>query len=352
MKTDLFKLDCECGCAAKIPAARLKDILKNIQLPQSPNLIVGPDTLDDAGIYRLPDGSCLVQTVDFFPPVARDPYMYGRIAAANSLSDIFAMGGVPITALAVVCFPARSLPTKVLEEITRGAIDKLRETNTVLLGGHSIVDPQPKYGLAVTGRIAADAILDNAGARPGDVLFMTKPLGTGITIMAIKAGMASPQQEEVANQSMQTLNARAAQIATECGAHACTDITGFGLIGHALQVARSSNCSLEIDLSAIPKLDGVLNYASMGLLSGAAYANREYAQDAVFFDPKLELAKQDLLFDPQTSGGLLISCPAGNTEKMSAMLSENITTPWAQIGCVTKKECMIDTEPDIFVKIN
>ncbi|MFH1732710.1 MAG: selenide, water dikinase SelD [Planctomycetota bacterium] len=338
MPVDLFSIDCECGCAAKVSADRLADILREVNLPTRPEVLVGAETLDDAGIYQISDEQCLVQTIDFFPPAARDPYTYGQIAAANSLSDVYAMGGEPLMALAVVCFPAKTLDAEVLQEITKGAVDKLREAGAVLLGGHSIIDEQPKYGLAVTGVVNPADIMDNAHARPGDALILTKPLGTGITIVAAKAGMASREQEGQANRSMSALNADASRIARECGATSCTDVTGFGLLGHALQMARASGVSMEFNVDALPRLDGVLDYAAMGLLSAATYSNRAYVGDAARFDDDIALAEQDLLFDPQTSGGLLISCPHGKAEEAIRRGRERLSTPCAVIGTVTETE--------------
>lgn len=338
MAFDLFTLDCECGCAAKIPAGSLSCILSNLDLPTSPALLVGAETLDDAGVYQISDDQCLVQTVDFFPPVARAPYVYGQIAAANSLSDIYAMGGKPLTALAVVCFPAESLGPDVLEEITKGAVEKLREAGAVLLGGHSIVDPQPKYGLAVTGVVRPDCIMDNAHAMPGDLLLLTKPLGTGVTIMAAKAGMAGREQEETANKYMATLNREAAEIALECGTASCTDITGFGLLGHAMQMAKASGVSMEIWTDCVPQLNGALDFASTGLLSGAAYANRKYVGDNVHFVEDVTLAEQDLLFDPQTSGGLLLCCPENEAARLLKLAEKRLSTPHAVVGRIVPKE--------------
>ncbi len=346
MPVDLFEIAAECGCAAKVPAGSLACMLKGLDLPASPRLLVGPQTLDDAGVFQISETECLVLTVDYFPPVARDPYTYGQIAAANSLSDVYAMGGEPLTALAVACVPAESLDLQIIREITRGAVDKLKEAGAVLAGGHSVVDPALKYGLSVTGRVSPDEILDNAGARPGDALVLTKPLGTGITIMAARAGMASAEQEEAANRSMATLNAEAARLARECGATACTDVTGFGFLGHAMQMARASNVSLEICGENVPKLDGVLGFAAMGLLSAATYSNRKYVGEAVAFDDDVPMAEQDLLFDPQTSGGLLIACPAENAEKMTCLAENRLLTPCAIVGRVIQAV----PEPKLFVK--
>ena len=336
MTIDLFQTAGECGCAAKVPAQLLAATLGRIDLPTNPHLIVGPKTLDDAGVYQISKELCLVQTIDFFPPVARNPYTYGQIAAANSLSDIYAMGGVPITALAVVCLPSTMLSFSIIEEITRGAVDKLTESGAVLLGGHSILDPLLKYGLAVTGTIHPDRILDNAGAKPGNLLLLTKPLGTGTTIMAVKAGLADETRENQANRSMSTLNRDAAQIALEFGAAACTDVTGFGFLGHAFQMAKASKVSLEIWFERLPKLDGVLEYAAMGLLSAAAYANRNYVGENVTFDSDIELAEQDLLFDPQTSGGLLFALPENQARPALEKAEKKLSTPCAIVGKVTK----------------
>ena len=338
MPVDLFSLDCECGCAAKVSADWLAAILREVDLPTRPEILVGAETLDDAGIYQISADQCLVQTIDYFPPPARDPYTYGQIAAANSLSDVYAMGGEPLMALAVVCFPAQTLGTEVLQEITKGAVDKLRDAGAVLLGGHSIIDERPKYGLAVTGVVNPADIMDNAHARPGDALILTKPLGTGITIMAAKAGMASREQEEQANRSMSALNADASRIARECGATSCTDVTGFGLLGHALQMAGASGVLMEFSVDALPRLDGVLDYAAMGLLSAATYSNRTYAERHVAFDPDITQAEEDLLFDPQTSGGLLVSCPQGQAEEAIRRGRERLSTPCAVIGNVTETE--------------
>jgi selenide,water dikinase len=337
MSFDLFSLPGECGCAAKMPVDHLKHLLKNLDLPASAALIVGPDTLDDAGVYRISDELCLVLTVDFFPPVARDPFVYGQIAAANALSDVYAMGGKPIVALAVVCFPA-SLDPAILGEISRGAAAKLLEAGAVLAGGHSITDPLPKFGLSVIGTAHATKILTNASARPGDALILTKPLGTGITIMAAKARLATQAQEAEANRVMGTLNAAAGELALKHGAHSCTDVTGFGLLGHARQMADASGVSMEFFIDRIPRLDGVIEYAGMGMLSAAAYANRKHNGSVVAFAGEVALAEQDLLFDPQTSGGLLIACPQERTDAFVQEAITQLTTQCGIIGQVTKKE--------------
>jgi selenide, water dikinase len=333
---DLFEAVTECGCAAKVPAQELADMLRGIEVPTSPAVLVGPDTLDDAGVYRLSDVQCLVQTVDFFPPVARDPEEYGRIAAANSLSDVYAMGGRPLTALAIVCCPSELARGGTLRAITSGATEKLREAGCVLLGGHSVLDPQLKFGLSVTGVVRSSELFTNAQARPGDVLILTKPLGTGVTIMAVRAGMAGAEQEGAANRSMAALNARAAELARRCGARCVTDVTGFGLLGHAMQLARASGVALEIGVEGIPLLEGALGFAEQGLLSAAAYSNRAYVGDAVRFDDEVTLPVRDLLFDPQTSGGLLICCPVSRAAEFMGWAGEELATACGVVGRVVE----------------
>lgn len=338
MECDLFTLTTDCGCAAKVPAGLLGELLADLPQVSHPDLMVGPETMDDAGVFRLPNGTVLVQTIDFFPPVARDGADYGRIAAANALSDIYAMGGTPMTALAMLCFPVKRLPKEVLAAIMRGAAEKLHEAGTVLLGGHSVIDPLPKFGLAVTGTVSEDRVLDNAKAQPGDTLILTKAIGTGVTIMAIKAGLTSAAQETTVNTSMASLNRVAADLALEHGVRACTDITGFGLLGHACHIARASGVTLRINIRSIPLLDGVLDFASMGLLSAAAYSNRAYVQDRVVLPEDLPMQWQDLLVDPQTSGGLLLTCPPENAQALLSALQKHLSTPCAIIGEVVARQ--------------
>ncbi|MFC1642520.1 selenide, water dikinase SelD [Myxococcota bacterium] len=336
MAIDLFESVVECGCAAKMPARDLSDMLRGVAAPTNPKVVVGPDTLDDAGVYLLSDEQCLVQTVDFFPPVARTPEDYGRIAAANSLSDVYAMGGRPLTALAVVCFPSRLLRQGVLSAITRGASEKLNEAGCVLLGGHTVLDPQLKFGLSVTGMVRPSELLTNARARPGDILVLTKPLGTGVTIMALRAGMATEEQERAANRSMATLNHLAAELARKCGARCATDVTGFGLLGHAMQLAHASGVALELGVDGVPLLEGALALAEQGLLSAAAYANRDYVGNAAEFEDEVTLPARDLLFDPQTSGGLLISCPPSRASELVSWAQQELPTPCGVVGRVVE----------------
>ncbi len=336
MAIDLFASVTECGCAAKVPAQELRDLLRGIEMPTNPAVLIGPDTLDDAGVFQLSEAQCLVQTVDFFPPVARDPEDYGRIAAANALSDVYAMGGRPLTALAIVCMPSDMVRQGVLAAVTRGAVETLREAGCVLMGGHSVLDPQPKFGFSVTGIVHPDRMFTNAGARPGDLLILTKPLGIGVTIMAIRAGMATAEQEAEANRTMATLNAKASELGRHCRVRCATDITGFGLLGHGLQMAQASGVSLEIGFDAVPLLDGALDFANFGLLSAAAYTNRDYAGDSICFDDDVSLAARDLLFDPQTSGGLLVCCPPDQVDRFLEGVARDMTTRFALVGRVVE----------------
>lgn len=336
LTVDLFSSVLECGCAAKMPAQELAGLLDGVERWTDASVLVGPDTLDDAGVYRLSDDQCLVQTVDFFPPVARSPEDYGRIAAANSLSDIYAMGGRPLTALAIACFPSALVKQGVPGAVTRGACEKLREAGCVLLGGHTILDPQVKFGFSVTGLMHPEALLTNAQARPGDVLVLTKPLGTGVSIMAIRASMATLAQEQSLNRSMGALNAKAAELARRCGARCATDITGFGLLGHAMQLARASGVALDLGFDGVPLLDGALGFAESGLLSAATYSNRDYVGDAAAFDDDVPLAARDLLLDPQTSGGLLICCPPSRAPELVDWARAELATASGIVGQVVE----------------
>lgn len=275
-----------------------------------PNLLVGLQTSDDAAVYRMSDDLALVQTVDFFPPVVDDPYLYGAIAAANSLSDVFAMGGEPLFALNIAAYPD-DLPLEILSEIFRGGADKAQEAGIVIAGGHTVTDAEPKYGLVVTGRIDPRAILTKAGAQPGDRLFVTKRFGTGLITTAIKQQAATREDAGAAVESMLQLNMTASRLAREVGVHACTDVTGFGLLGHATEVAIKSGVAIEIDHAAIPWLPGVARYAAEGRFPGGADRNREYYEAlpevGVTFVDGVAADIQQLLFSPETSGGLLLT---------------------------------------------
>lgn len=313
------------GWAAKIGPETLSQVLRHIPKATDPKLLVGLDTSDDAAVYQICADSAVIQTVDFFPPMVDDPYMFGQIAAANALSDVYAMGGKPVLALNIVCFP-NCLPVGVLEDILRGGADKVTEAGAIIAGGHSVEDNEPKYGLAVTGVVHPQRILTNAGAKVGDMLILTKPLGTGIINTAIKGGLVGEAEQRVAAQCMAMLNAGAAKIMSNYNVSACTDITGFGLLGHATEMAQASNVTLEIFASDCPLLPGVVEFAKMGMIPGGAYNNRQHVGDSVTFAANVPRELQDILFDPQTSGGLLISVAESDAEQMLKQLNENEIT--------------------------
>ncbi len=295
------------GCASKLAPGTLNEVLARLPKQQDDNLLVGFETSDDAGVYRINEHQALVQTVDFFTPMVDDPFTYGRIAATNALSDVYAMGGRALTALSLVCFPQDG-DAEVLEQIMRGGLSVMQEAGCTVLGGHSVRDNEMKFGYAVTGLIEPQRVLKNTGARPGDALVFTKGLGTGVITTALKQGKAEPEWVEAAIVSMTTSNRRAAEIATgpEYDVHAMTDVTGFGLMGHARELAMGSNVRLRIDPAKVSVLPGALEAIQLGCVPGGLTANREFAECVV------EGAASDdgvntLLFDPQTAGGLLIS---------------------------------------------
>ena len=272
----------------------------------NPNVLVGFDTRDDAGVYRLTPECALVQTVDFFTPIVDDPYTFGAIAAANSLSDVYAMGGTPVTALSILCYPAKG-DMEDLREILRGGSDKIAESGCVIVGGHSVADDEIKFGFSVTGTVHPDRVLANAGARAGDALVLTKGIGTGVISTALKRGLASDEHVRISIESMLTLNRAGCEIMLRTDAHGCTDITGFGLLGHAREMAIASKVTLEIDAAAVPFLPGAVEYAAAGAQPGGLRNNREFAGTCVVIERDLPPESEALLYDPQTSGGLLIS---------------------------------------------
>ena len=334
-KVYLTKLAPNCGCAAKVGPGTLAGVLCGLPKFQDPNLLVGTETSDDAAVYKISDDLAMIQTLDFFTPVADDPYDFGQIAAANALSDVYAMGGKPKTALNIVAFP-KEMDTEILGEILKGGADKVLEAGAVLAGGHTIQDDTPKYGLSVTGFVHPDKFWKNFGAQTGDRLILTKPLGTGIVNTAIKADMVSEEAREAALKSMKTLNKYARDVLKNYTIHACTDVTGFGLGGHGTEMAEGSNKTLVINTKALPVLPDVEEYASMGLIPGGAYRNREFAAKAGYVSTA-ELWLEDLVFDPQTSGGLLAAVPEEEAEEI---LSELKKAPLscAVIGEVTDRE--------------
>lgn len=278
---------------------------------------MGIETSDDAAIYKINDETAMIQTVDFFTPVVDDPYTFGQIAAANALSDVYAMGGEPKVALNIVCFP-NCLDVEILGEILRGGADKVKETGAVLVGGHSVQDDEPKYGLCVSGFVHPDKIYKNHGAAAGDVLILTKKVGSGVINTAVKGGMASAEAEAAAVAVMSRLNKTAKRVSEKYTVHACTDITGFGVIGHCCEMAEASDVSLELYTGSINYIEGAVEYASMGLVPAGAYSNMGHRQDQVE-KGGIEDVYEDLLYDPQTSGGLLFAVPE---EEAEAFLTE------------------------------
>jgi len=308
------------GCASKIDQATLRRVLAGLPELADPRVLIGMPAGDDAGVYDLGNGQALVQTVDVFSPSVDDPYTFGQIAAANSLSDVYAMGGRPITALSIVGFPIRSLPDEALREILRGGIDKMTEAGVPVVGGHSINDVQVKAGFAVTGLVDPTRIVANAGAQPGDRLLLTKPLGTGILAFAAQIGRAPAGSLEAAAHSMATLNRRAAELMLDHGVHAATDVTGFGLMGHLAAMAAASQVDVVVEWDELPLLPGVLACLAAGILPGGAERNRESSADALEAGPGVTPAMLDVCFDPQTSGGLLVALAEADAERLLAAL--------------------------------
>lgn len=300
----------------------MAQVLRQLAPVQHPDLLVGTSTFDDAGVFRIAPELALVQTVDFFPPLVDDPYDFGRIAAANALSDVYAMGGAPLTALNIVCFPDKELDTEVLVTILRGGADVCAQAGCVVVGGHSIRDAEVKYGLSVTGRVDPRRILTNAGAKPGDVLILTKPLGSGILTSAAKSGRIAPDDLAEAVRTMAALNRGASEAAVRAGVHACTDVTGFGLAGHAFEMAEGSDVTICIRADAVPLLPRTLEMARLGVLTRAAGSTRDYLGANLFIAPAVEEALAGVLLDAQTSGGLLLSVPQDRAAGLLAELCE------------------------------
>jgi selenide,water dikinase len=324
------------GCASKIGQKDLHAVLSQLSPVSDPRLVVGLATADDAGVFELRPGLLLVQTVDVFTPGVDDPYLFGRIAACNSLSDVYAMGGKPVTALSIIGFPIHTLPHAAMAAILRGGMDVLAEAETVLLGGHSINDEEVKFGFAVTGCVEREQLTTNAGARPGDALVLTKPLGTGIIALAGQLGRASERALAASAQSMSTLNRRAAEAMARHGAKACTDVTGFGFLGHLTRMALESKITAEVWFDALPLLPDALDYAAAGMYSGANERNASFAATHAQFDPAVTEPEQALLYDAQTSGGLLIALPQNRAEDLLADLRAQGVAHAAAVGRVTE----------------
>jgi cysteine desulfurase NifS/selenium donor protein len=322
------------GCACKLRPQVLEQVLEKLPRPLDSNVLVGADTSDDAAVYRVDEKTAIVQTVDFFTPVVDDPFQFGAIAAANSLSDIYAMGARPIFALSIVGFPSNRLPVEVLKQIISGALSKTDEAGITIIGGHTVDDNEPKFGLAVSGLAEPGRVVTNRGAMPGDVLILTKPLGTGILSTALKRGLLDRDQTRELVELMSALNRDAAEAMQETGVSACTDITGFGLLGHLREMMDSSRTSAVISAGQVPLLGGALQLATSGIVPGGTVNNREYTAPSVSYDDGVPEVLRVLLNDAQTSGGLLISVPGGKAGSLMALLGEKGVKGAAIVGSV------------------
>lgn len=310
----LTKLAKCAGCGAKVGAGVLAKLLEGISVHEDPNLLVGFDKSDDASVYKITDDLAIVQTLDFFPPIADDPYLFGQIAATNALSDVYAMGGEPKLALNIMCIP-KDMPRDAVHALLRGGYEKVFEAGALITGGHSIFDDEPKYGLSVTGFVHPDRILTNSGAKEGDVLLLTKPLGIGVLTTAQRAELLSDEGKALAYRLMTTLNKSARDCMVKYRVHACTDVTGFGLLGHLYEMTQGSDLTAVLDTSAIHIIQEALPFAEMGILPEGMYRNRSFAEQAVDAGDT-PLAVQDVLYDPQTAGGLMISVHPGDADAL------------------------------------
>ena len=332
----LTKLSSCAGCGAKVGAGTLARLLEGFRTHTDPDLLVGFDKSDDASVYRINDETALIQTVDFFPPAADDPFLYGQIAAANAISDIYAMGGTPRLALNLMC-AAEIMEAQWIQEILRGGYEKAYEADVIISGGHTIHGAEPFYGLAVTGFARPDHILTNAAARPGDVLILTKKLGVGILTTAARADFPEDDLMQQVYGQMAQLNREAAEIMAAYPVHSCTDVTGFGLIGHSYEMAQGSGCNIHLMTGSIPFYKEALEYADMGFIPAGAYRNREYAESGVKVCGQVSRAMQDILYDPQTSGGLLMAIPEAEADSLLKDL-QNVIPCASAVGYVTEAE--------------
>lgn len=300
----------------------LEKALCGLDVPRHPDLLVGLDTGDDAGVYRLNDDLAIIQTVDFFTPIVDDPYSFGLIAAANALSDIYAMGGAPLTAMNIICFPLKSMDMSVLQETLRGGLDKIKEAGALLVGGHSVEDEEFKYGLSVTGTVHPDRFLTNRGARVGDRLIITKPVGTGIINTAIKGNLVDQELVKGVISIMSCLNRIAAEEFESFDISACTDVTGFGLLGHACEMIQGDDIGLKIFQDAVPMIPRTMDFARMGIVPAGAHRNHDFRKDYLVGAEYIDNAFMDILFDPQTSGGLLIAVGEDEAQGLLRRLKE------------------------------
>ncbi|NLF97579.1 MAG: selenide, water dikinase SelD [Candidatus Riflebacteria bacterium] len=320
------------GCSAKLPANLLIEAIRKLPRVTNPNLLVGLDTVDDAGVYKLTDEIALIETTDFFPPICSDPYEFGQIAATNALSDVFAMGGRVLTAMNLVMFPADGVPLEALGEILAGGQNKVTEAGGAIVGGHTIADYPPKYGLAVTGVVHPDRIIANHQAKPGETLILSKPLGTGVLVAGQRIGEAAAADYRAAIDSMRQLNRRGAEIMQKYNVRAATDITGFGLLGHALNIANASKLQLRIEAGKVPLLPGVRKLVELGCIPGGAFRNLDYVGTAAEFTSDVPYELKMLLNDPQTSGGLLMCVSPESADVIIAELRDAGYTSAAVIG--------------------
>ncbi|MCI0522920.1 MAG: selenide, water dikinase SelD [Bacteroidales bacterium] len=307
------------GCSSKIPPRLLEELLRGLPLSADPNILVDISTHDDAGVYKISDDLALVFTTDFFPPLVSDAYGFGLIAATNSISDVYAMGGKPLLALNIMMFPSADIPLEVYSEILQGGYDKAREAGVSIIGGHSIDDYPPKYGLAVIGTVHPDRIITNTGVREGDLLILTKPVGTGIILAGQRMKMTTDEQVAGARCHMMRLNNDGAAVMQRYGIRGATDITGFGLTGHALKMARGSGVTIRINMGSVPLMSGVYDLVSQGCIPGAAFRNLDYAERDTLFEEGLDYNLRMISLDAQTSGGLLMSV---SEEKAAAVLDD------------------------------
>ncbi len=299
--------------------------MATLPLIKDPRLLVGLEASDDAGVYLLNDDTALIQTLDFFTPIVDNPYDFGRIAAANALSDVYAMGGKPLTAMNIVCFPAGDLPEEALRETLEGGLEKIHESGAVLAGGHSVEDAEFKYGLSVTGIVHPGGIWTNGGAKTGDRLILTKPIGTGILAVAVKGRIADPDAIRDLTEITATLNKNAAETAAAFSPTACTDVTGFGLAGHLLEMARASGREIRIDTDRVPVIASAVGYGQMGLFPAGAYANKKHFSRHVTVDPGINDILADIMFDPQTSGGLVLAIsPSRAADCLAALCDQGV----------------------------
>ena len=332
----LTKLANCAGCGAKLGAGTLAKMLEGFKTHADPRLIVGYDKSDDASVYVLDENTALIQTTDFFPPIVDEPYLYGKIAATNALSDVYAMGGEPKLALNILC-AAEGMAEETIREILRGGYDAAYEAGAIITGGHTIRGAEPIYGLAVSGFVHPQKVLTNSAARPGDVLILTKPLGVGIITTGAKADMVEKTVMDRIYKQMATLNKAARDVMVKYDVHSCTDVTGFALLGHSFEMAQGSGCTVHLTVDEIPYHPEALELASMGLVPAGAYRNREYAQKAVGLRKNVSLAVQDILYDPQTSGGLLMAVAKEDAQKCLKEM-QSVIPQAAIVGYVTEKE--------------